>query len=717
MNPTPIAAPFPVESFLKPSAQEQSNIALASCQPASEAPCCIPVRVGLFFDGTNNNLERDLKGRRIGLPDPKTKEVKSLPNKPLKPEECSHSNVVRLFHTYPEDKREQGYYRYYIPGVGTEFKDIRELTESSDGKAFAKGGQPRIVWGLFQVLNAIHSTLHDGEKLLYTTDQAGQLAQAYDKEVGRTEQSGNGKGPNSVMTHKKWFAPHLEKLAAALKTKPKPSIPSLTVYVFGFSRGSAEAAAFCHYFNDLLEGGKLVGITATIAFVGLFDLVASVGGSASIAQTTAAPDAWFDGHWAWAERTLDPLPGCVAAGVHYIAAHELRMNFPVTTQGKLKEYYFPGVHSDVGGGYAPGEQGKSRGKQAALLSQIPLLHMYKAAREAGVPLKPFSELELTVQDDFAVDAELASAWEAYTSELGDDGAVLKKHMQLYYRWRAMRLKTLETTVSFTSASAQDQQDLRDANRMLAGDLEALRVRRKGRPLGSAKDQQKPFWYKDMERINQWHYYRAQNGLALDDWEQWALGIFESPEPLPDDVARFFDNYLHDSYAGFYLAGEVTEYDKRVKVAKIMAEKPEKLEGFDKKIYNITRKTKIAQAKQEAHEPMSDEEVHLVKEAEYGTPYPIMTDADSADMRDPVITTQTATRREGGGYILRRGYYPHTGFFFRRPVNEDELRRAPVAYKQRKKTGKDVPVEMVWSDNLRVDIARAKTVEQADTAIS
>lgn len=710
----PLDAPFPAETILQPSAQGRSAIALANCDSAADAPCSIPVTVGLFFDGTNNNQERDREGKRIGLPDPRTKIPAPMASKPLAPEECCHSNVVRLFRTFPGDKQNRGYFSYYIPGVGTRFKEIGELTESAGGKRFATGGEPRIVWGLFQVLNAIHSTACGGDTPLYNDDRAGQLAQSYGSEVGRAEQRGNGKGPVTVMTHRKWFAPHLAWLKAALAATPKPTIPSLTISIFGFSRGAAEAVAFCHLFDELLEAGRLVGIQARISFLGVFDTVASVGGSASIASTLPLPDAVFDGHWWWANRILEPLPACVHAGRHFISAHELRMNFPVTRlQGNIEEVYYPGVHSDVGGGYAPGDQGKGRGKQAALLSQIPLLHMYQAAREAGVPLVPFSEMEARDKIDFEVDAALASAWTAYTAALGKNGALLKTHMELYFRWRAGRLDSLESTSSFRAASVQAQQDLREANRMLAGDLEALRERRKARPEAPPENRQPPFMQSDLARINKWQFDRAQFGTPLDDWEQAALAVFDCPVPLPAEVERFFDDYVHDSFAGFYMAGEITEYDKRVKVAQVMARKPESLEGFDRKVYATTARVRAAQEKKAAGEALTAEEDALVREAEHGTPYPVMSDSDTADMRSPAIVTQTATRREGGGYIIRRGYYPHIGFFYRRSIHEKELEQAPTAYDRqcRKPRAANAPVEFIWSDNLLRDIAAAR---QADT---
>lgn len=717
MHPTPPKAAYPAADFLRPTAQEHSQIAMVCSQDATNLPCAIPVQVGLFFDGTNNNMYRDRDGERTGLPDPRTRQPGAIARKPLNPEECSHSNVARLFSAYPDDKPDSGFHPYYIQGVGTPFKEIGEPTESTNGKAFAKGGQPRIVWGLLQVLNAIYRTMYGGDEKLYEDAEVGKLAQSYDNEVGRPEPGTSGKG--RVITAREWFAPHLAKLQAVLTARPKPHIPTLKVSVFGFSRGAAEAVAFCHAFDELLTGSKLVGIPASISFLGVFDTVASVGGSASIGQTLPVPGAWFDGHWAWANSILKPLPGCVDAGMHFISAHEQRMNFPVTRlEGNIEEFYFPGVHSDVGGGYGPGDQGKGRGAQAAMLSQIPLAHMFKAARMAGVPLTPFSLLPARRQVDFEVDAQLASAWDAYTAELGKNGHLLKKHMELYYRWRASRLTTLEAATNFQAASAQDQQDLRDANRMLVGDLEALNLRRQG----IARDPHShrivsPFRSEDKARMNQWQFNHAQQGASLDGWETFAMAFFDNPQPLPAEVQRFFDDYVHDSHAGFYLAGEATEYDKRAKIEELQKKNPDNAKGFDKEILDITRKTKNVQEKKKNGEELTAEESALVKEAEFGTPYPLMTDSNIEVGK--AIDTQTNSRREGGGYVLRRGYYPHSGFIIRKSIHEDELNKAPNTLVQRQEgaSAKEPAVVYQWSDNLYKDIALARGEEVAETALA
>lgn len=728
--------PYPAPEFLQHTSALPEDL-LNQCSSATDLPCRIPVTVGLFFDGTNNHMARDREGKRVPVPfdedelkkakaaarregkDPETVEPPPIPDRPMAPELCSHTNVARLYQAFPRDKQAKGYHPFYIQGVGTPFREIEEPTESSEGKAFAKGGLSRITWGIFQVMNAIHRTVTKSP--IFSDEEVGQLALQNRREVGQPRPNAEKR---ELVTHEEWFEPHIVKLKVALAATPKPSIPSLTVSVFGFSRGAAEAAAFCQIFDRLLDGGKLAGIATEIQFLGLFDLVASVGGSSSVSRTMPLPDAWFDGHWDWANEILKPKAGCVKRCLHLIATHEMRMNFPVTQiEGEgVDEIYVPGSHSNVGGGYGPGEQGKSRGSQAALLSQIPLAFMYKAAREAGVPLLPFSELEPTDQDDFLIDSKLAQGWEAYTAALDGQGHLLKMHMELFYRWRAARLTTLENTDSFKAASAQNQEDLRAANKALAGDLEALRYRRDTpRPFPGDPPKPSPYSSKDRNRLNQWHRIRAMGLDELDSWERFALSFFDHPQPLPPEVEAFFDDYVHDSFATFYYAGAVTEYDKRAKVKKVMKKKPAERNKFETKVAELTTKTEEAKRKREAGEPLSAEEEEQLKTADGGTPFPIMTDADADDMTDGMedaVFLQTDSRREGGGYIVRRGYYPHTGFFVRRSKNEEQLEEAPkpramtpaqekAAAAKAEAADEKAPRELVWSDNLRVDIPRAR----------
>ena len=88
---------------------------------ATKPTCTKRIWLGLFFDGTNNNMGRD------------------------KPEK-GHSNIVRLYDAF-SDNRSEGFFKYYIPGLGTRFPEIGENTETSSGKAYGKGGAARIHWG------------------------------------------------------------------------------------------------------------------------------------------------------------------------------------------------------------------------------------------------------------------------------------------------------------------------------------------------------------------------------------------------------------------------------------------------------------------------------------------------------------------------------------------------------------------------------------------
>ena len=63
----PKEAPYPVGSFLKLDPKSASNRLLHNCKDGGETTCAIEVRVGVFFDGTNNDLQRDRQGVRIVL--------------------------------------------------------------------------------------------------------------------------------------------------------------------------------------------------------------------------------------------------------------------------------------------------------------------------------------------------------------------------------------------------------------------------------------------------------------------------------------------------------------------------------------------------------------------------------------------------------------------------------------------------------------------------
>lgn len=85
------------------------------------------------FDGTNNNMERD------------------------KPH--SHSNIVSLYDAHIKDQ--ETHFAYYLFGVGTPFREVGEMTESSTGKSFASGGSANSL-GHASGSNAVHRVFHGG---------------------------------------------------------------------------------------------------------------------------------------------------------------------------------------------------------------------------------------------------------------------------------------------------------------------------------------------------------------------------------------------------------------------------------------------------------------------------------------------------------------------------------------------------------------------------
>ena len=374
--------------------------------------CMLNLQVGFFFDGTGNNLDAD-----IGTDE--------------------HSNVARLFLAYPKDVEDIGVHKYYIPGLGTYFRDIGDIGDD-DGAAFARHGEARLQ----------------------------QAMRWLDETIAR---------------------------------HPADKVASIQVYLFGFSRGATLARAFARRIQDRCQPLRgqpgrhtwlSVGTPFAIQFLGLFDTVASVGIPASAglnslflakkwrdlepaltsrrrdadsglaaqafgdqAGADPTPTPW-DGHLGWAGNLR--VPPVVQRTLHLIAMNEIRNSFPLDTiwdgdrlPHNAEELVYPGAHSNVGGGYRPGEGGKSMVSQF-MLSKIPLRKMYDEAVLAGVPLLP---LEVASnQADFAFDPGLQEHFNHAIQHAGLGagtlGEALLAHNRLYLKWRfrkiRLRLRAQET---------------------------------------------------------------------------------------------------------------------------------------------------------------------------------------------------------------------------------------------------------------------------------
>lgn len=375
---------------------------------AAGLSCQLTLQLAFFFDGTGNNRDAD---------EPTLK----------------NSNVARLFRAHPRNDEANGIYAFYVPGIGTYFPDIRDAGGSAMGLGAGKGGDDRLDWAMTQLKQVI--------------------------------------------------AKH-----------PPSKLVDIRISAFGFSRGAAAARAFTNRVEEQCEGSgsswrwKQGDVPLHFYFLGLFDTVASVGlvhtaslidsgyvatGKMPLDNALAGRRAGADGFdtgiqgLAFGEPGADPgahavadghmswggdmnIPALVQKCVHFVAVHEQRNSFPSdsvrdgnTYPNGCEEYVYPGMHSDVGGGYRPGEQGRSV-KRQNILAQMPLLHMHALAIAHGVPLYGIEELpSQQYKDYFQVTDELKERWNHYMQTAGRGGKPLGQmilaHTRYWYAWRFHRI--------------------------------------------------------------------------------------------------------------------------------------------------------------------------------------------------------------------------------------------------------------------------------------
>lgn len=368
------------------------------------ATCKIPLHLSFFFDGTGNNRDAD---------------------------ESSHqdSNVARLFRSHPLDNAEQGVFSFYLPGLGTYFPDIGDPGETNTGKAFGAYGKERLTWAM-------------------------------------------------------------QQLDLTLAKYPAKNIQEIRVALFGFSRGAASARAFARLLADRAKpatGGwqwDKPAVPFRLIFIGVFDTVASVGlpATASTGLSLQIAKGWSslerglrirgesvnmgatslafgepgadptpgnpDGHMDWASNLR--IPELAERCIHMVAAHEQRNSFPMDSVRERQAYpsncveiLYPGMHSDLGGGYLPGFQARGISRQE-ILSNIPLLAMHKEAINAKVPLEAVGQFhDSALEIDFQVSRDMVKRWQHYMSTVGNGGRAVGKgvlaHMRLYFAWRFQRI--------------------------------------------------------------------------------------------------------------------------------------------------------------------------------------------------------------------------------------------------------------------------------------
>ncbi|MDF9911325.1 T6SS phospholipase effector Tle1-like catalytic domain-containing protein [Pantoea agglomerans] len=428
-----------------------------------EPPCCKTLHISLFFDGTGNNLNNDLL-----LSDPK-----------------HPTNIARLFRAtigtgtaggIPTggqatllDGAEDGdgkYFKFYMPGVGTPFPEVNDPDYSTMGLVGATKGEERINWALLRIIDVLKFSAT--EKWL-TTAESRQSISKMGTSMNRLWFGGSHNRYEEFSRLLNALAPQLKPLL----TQPEPGKPKvlgIKLYVYGFSRGAAAARTFVRWLSELLPPPKAEGekppqclqigemqLPISVEFLGLLDTVASVG----VAHVVPIAE----GHMSWADDTME-LPddktygGLIKKCVHLVSGHEQRLCFPLDSvrrgNGKYPPYatevVYPGMHSDLGGGYPPGDQGKANGEDdSLLLSQIALHDMYASAFSAGAPLKvPKSVLPKELSQD---------QWRGMPFDLGEQFVIDAPLVNRFNAWRELTLN-LSTPEKISPEEACEYEPLR-----------------------------------------------------------------------------------------------------------------------------------------------------------------------------------------------------------------------------------------------------------------
>lgn len=260
----------------------------------------IDLTIGIFFDGTLNNKYNLDYAKKTG---------KAIDDS----YKGSYSNVAELYECYETSTIIKN---IYVEGIGT--AEPNEDGTSSEKRDSSRG----YIWGTADT--GINAKVERGCELMRN-------------EVDMVKQvSGN----------------------------ELVNISTLTLDVFGFSRGAAAARSFVSQI-EAIRGTKTESKNVSlrqwvtkadvpkisVRFLGLFDTVSSFSPGWNFKE--------FENDVPELALTIPQRSPNVYKAVHLVAADEYRENFALTTIDsagtKGKQIILPGAHSDIGGGYAVSE--------------------------------------------------------------------------------------------------------------------------------------------------------------------------------------------------------------------------------------------------------------------------------------------------------------------------------------------------------------------------
>lgn len=479
--------------------------------PTAKQDCNDVVNIALFFDGTGNNKDADEEKKKWANPARLWKNSRTL----IDTNESKGQKVTE--------------YAIYVSGVGTKFngelnffqKGLAGLQDSPlTGGSTGTGGTRRLDYGEEQLNDALKQALNLN---------AMKLEKDVDKYIKKQKTA-------SLAEVGKYLAEH------RLKKK-------INISVFGFSRGAALARAFINQLiwqcDSSCDELKYEGIPIEFKFLGLFDTVASFG----LPATNLNNNLSFKGR----DLVVDER---VKKCVHLIAGNEQRFAFPVDListkkDGVVKnkdwlEIIYPGMHSDVGGGYAPAVD---KSEVSDNFARIPLKKMLDEAVSSGVKMYSYDELRaqhITIfEQQYKIEEETQRLYDAVKAKMAASGTIdeqVQACMKLFYSaYGTLARNGVETPNqkergTFKNSWADKLIPWGPAN--MATEIDRLeKIQNLTAP--HQKGARKIFKIlSPVNNIYKWY-------LSVDDWE------FESwhAEATPD-ITEFYYKYIHDSKYGF-----------------------------------------------------------------------------------------------------------------------------------------------------------------------
>lgn len=307
----------------RPAVERQTAYAGHQPEPAPETRQTITLRIGVFFDGTGNNMGNSEQAA--------TCQAQALGIEP---------EVARELFEYC---KKQGF-----DGAGG-------VPDSSYGNAVSNIG---LLHELYrdQAIESVGAE-HNNAALAIYVEGIGTTTGAEDSIYAQIT---GGLGTGVLARVRQIPQLLLNKIDAFFTINPNIRIEQLQFDIFGFSRGAAAAR---HFANDLQNGpssllGRALSADAAvfteafawqpgrdvkINFIGLYDTVAAI---VSPLDGNFAP-----GNNQYGDLQLGLAPGIADKVVQLVAGDEYRENFALTATDN--DIVLPGAHSDLGGGYLP----------------------------------------------------------------------------------------------------------------------------------------------------------------------------------------------------------------------------------------------------------------------------------------------------------------------------------------------------------------------------